>query len=143
MLGPSTGSIICSVGSSEVIDRQETIMGICCVGIEPGIAAPMAGRAGGSHAVNTEEHMVDISSIEPNISVILLIVDCVRSENGVTIMETHVDIASIGCKSSGACLTADCAVSNDVVDGVEPAIYDMFTAIISKTIIPNRSGETI
>ena len=106
-------------------------MDTCGIGTIPGVAAPMAGRAGGSHAVNTEEHMVDIASIPPNISVMLLVVDCIRSENGVTIMEAHVDIASIGCKSSRACLTAVCAGSTDVVDGIEPAIGDIFTGIIS------------
>lgn len=113
-----------------MIDRQEAVMDVCGVVIVAGIAASMAGRAGRNNAVNTEEHMVD-TSVGVNTSVAVLVVYCVRSENGVAIIEAHVDIASIGCKSSGVCLTVDCAGSTDIVDGVEPAIGEIFTGIIS------------
>ena len=162
-MGPSTGSIIGRIESSEGIDRQD----IGRVGIVRGIAAPMANRAGGSHPVNTEEHLVDIASIgvkssvvvlvvdwirsEKGVdiasigakcSVVVLVVDCVRSENGVDIMEARVDIPSIGCMSSGVSLTVACACSTNVVGGVEPAIGNTFTGIIPKTIVANGSGET-
>ena len=142
-------------------------MDSCGVGIVRGIAASMANRAGGSHPVNTEEHLVDIASIGVKSSVVVLVVDCIRSENGVDIasvgvnssvavlvvdcvgsengvdiMEAGVDIASIGCKSSGVSLTVACAGSTNCVDGVEPAMGNTFTGIIPKTIVSNRSGET-
>ena len=142
ILGPRTGSIVCSGGSRKASEREETLIDSGGVGVIPSIATPMTDRAGVSDVVNRIETFVGIANIGSKSSVIALIVDWVGRKIVVNTMKAIVGSARKGCKPSGVSPIVDCTGSTDIIDRVESTAGTTFTGIVPLTIVSNGSGET-